>query len=171
MKDVNRMVKMQMLLSRLTPKSRSRSQELISSEHNFNQVAKNEVGVDLFIDKAESRPLQIDISEDEKEENCLSSIKKEVLCLLDEGSDPVSVAYGKGGIGSKASFCVFLLAGVGLLIFLIIFGLLKTQTTITRSKNSTGDKSYTINSHTIFFGAGLSNSDPPTLHLVDGNFN
>jgi hypothetical protein len=51
MKDVNRIVKMQMLLSRLVPKSRSKAQELISSEHNFNQVAKNEVGVELFIDK------------------------------------------------------------------------------------------------------------------------
>lgn len=90
---------------------------------------------------------------------------------MDEGSDPVSVAYGKGGIGSKGSFCVFLLAGVGLLVFLVIFGLLKAQTSIIRSKNSVGDKSYTINSYTIFFGVFSSSSSPPTLTIMDGSFN
>lgn len=41
MKDVSTIVKLQTLFSRLIPRSRTRpSQELIASEHNFNQVAK-----------------------------------------------------------------------------------------------------------------------------------
>ena len=42
MKDVGTIVKLQMLFSRLIPKSSRKSvQELISSEQSFNQVAKN----------------------------------------------------------------------------------------------------------------------------------
>lgn len=42
MKDVGTIVKLQMLFSRLVPKTRRKaSQELIASEHSFNQVVKN----------------------------------------------------------------------------------------------------------------------------------
>lgn len=42
MKDVGTIVKLQMLLSRLVPRSRrKKTQELISSEHSFNQVIKS----------------------------------------------------------------------------------------------------------------------------------
>lgn len=59
-------------------------------------------------------------------------LKREVLCMFDEGSDPVSVTYNKGGIGSKKSFCVTLIAVLGLLVFLMIFGLLKSDSSIDR---------------------------------------
>ena len=51
---------------------------------------------------------------------------------MDAGSDTVSVIYNKGGIGSKGSFCVSLLAGIGLLALLIIFGLLKSNTSVSQ---------------------------------------
>ena len=51
---------------------------------------------------------------------------------MDEGSDAVSVTYKNGGIGSKKSFCVTLLAVVGLLTLLLVFGLLKSEATIDR---------------------------------------
>ena len=58
MKDVGTIVKLQMLFSRLVPQSRRKaSNELIASEYSFNQVIKNEVGVEYFTDKKSNRPL------------------------------------------------------------------------------------------------------------------
>ena len=84
MKDVGTIVKLQALFSRLIPRSRNRpSQELIANEHNFNQVAKTEVGVELFSDSTGCQPLRLEVFEDEKQENCLWRLKGKLLCLMD----------------------------------------------------------------------------------------
>ena len=58
-------VKLKMMLCRLVPRTRRKiNNELISSEYSFNQVVKNEVGIDLFTDKTSSKPIDIDISDD-----------------------------------------------------------------------------------------------------------
>ena len=59
MKDVGAITKMKMLLGRLMPRTRRvKSEELVASEHSFNQVTKTEVGVSLFKDQNRRKPLR-----------------------------------------------------------------------------------------------------------------
>jgi hypothetical protein len=133
MKDVGTIIKLQMLLSRLVPRSRrKKTQEVISSEQSFNQVIKSEVGVDLYSDKDSRKALKLDVSPDQKPENCLTTLRKKVLYFLDSGSDTVSINYRKKGIGSKRSLFITAFAVVGLLSFMVIFGALGSGTNITR---------------------------------------
>ena len=76
--------------------------------------------------------MTLDLSDDEKDENCLISLRKKLLYFLDAGSDSISIAYNKRGIGSKRSLCITITFAIGLLVFLVIFGILQSETTVKR---------------------------------------
>ena len=73
---------------------------------------------------------------DEKPENLFTRVRRSLLHLFDAGSDTVSVMYKKNGIGSKKSLCITVFAVICLLGFLIFFGILKSESVVTRFESN-----------------------------------
>jgi hypothetical protein len=111
----------------------------------------------------------LEVGEEEKPENCVVRVRKAVLRFLDAGSDSISISYRKKGIGSRASVIITLVAVVGLLAFLIIFGIMKSDTVVEKYDENDPEQTVTIPANELHFAI------PPgatfSAYILDGNFN
>ena len=112
----------------------------------------------------------MDVSPDEKPENCLTTLRKKLLYLFDSGSDTISISYRKKGIGSKRSLIITVIAVCGLLSFMVIFGLLKSDTSVSRYQALEIEQTLTIPAYTIFLSE-LASQSQPLIRIMDGNYN
>jgi hypothetical protein len=173
MKDVGTIVKLQFLLSRLTVQSRRvSSEEVIGSEHSFDQVERKEVAVDVFSHREEQSLPSLNATEDSRSENWLVRLRKGFLHSLDSGSDSISVNYVKGGVGSVQSIALGFLFLFGFVFFLTSFGILSASRELVKYNDISQD-SFSIEmrpGHLVF--ASINQSSQATIHwnILDGEF-
>lgn len=78
------------------------------------------------------------------------------------------MAYKKGGIGSKGSFCVAFIAAFGLLAFLVIFGVMKSNISVDRFNTEEEEQTLTIQPFSLIFS--YAKTTLLNASIIDGDY-
>lgn len=131
LKDVGMACRYQKTLKHVcTPTPSAIETEIIACENGFDEAHLQEIGLNLYAASDDKSKKHFDASEDSQKVERIVEVKRAFLKWLDIGSEDISLLYAGSGHGSKTSVCLSVLFGVGFVAFLIIFGVLKLDTTV-----------------------------------------